>query len=70
MTLRGKRLFRRTVLLWACTLITVVVLRVTHPDVLPDVSAAVATVVTAVIGILATVIAFYFKHREANSHDS
>ena len=50
---------RRLTLLWAIWLITVVVLRVTQPEVLANVTGPVATVVTAVIGILTTVIAFY-----------
>lgn len=53
------KLARRLTLAWACWLITVVVLRVTEPAVLSEVNGSVATIVTAVIGILATVIAFY-----------
>lgn len=64
-----QKLFRRLVLIWACWLITVVVLRVTDPAVIPHVTAAVATVVTGVIGILATVIAFYQWHRQAQDRD-
>lgn len=61
-----QKLIRRLALVWACWLITVVVLRVTEPDVLQHVNAAVATIVTAVIGILATVIGFYqwSRHKE------
>lgn len=55
---------RRAVLVWACWLITVVVLRVTKPEVLGHISAPVASVVAAVIGILATVIAFYQWSRQ------
>lgn len=60
------KLIRRMVLLWACWLITVVVLRVTEPSVLQHVNGAVATIATAVIGILATVISFYqwSRHKE------
>lgn len=60
------KLIRRLALLWACSLITVVVLRVTQPAVLQHVNAPVATIVTAVIGILATVIGFYqwSRHKE------
>ena len=54
---------RRLSLFWAIWLITVVVLRVTDPEIITNISAAGATVVSAVIGILATVIAFYQWHR-------
>lgn len=54
---------RRLTLVWACWLITVVVLRVTEPAVLEKVTASVASVVAGVIGILATVIAFYHHVR-------
>lgn len=57
------KLVRRLTLLWACWLITVTVLRVTDECALTDLGAAGATVVTGVIGILATVIAFYQHHR-------
>lgn len=51
---------RRLVLIWACVLITIVVLRVTDPDVMAAIGgAAVATIVTAVIGILATVLTLW-----------
>lgn len=58
-----RKLFRRLALLWAMWLITVVVLRVTRPEVLPLVKAAVATIVTSVIGLLSVVIGFYLKTR-------
>lgn len=58
------KLVRRLALGWACWLITVVVLRVTEVEALSLVTGAVATVVTAVIGILATVIAFYQWSRQ------
>jgi hypothetical protein len=54
---------RRVTLFWAIWLISVVVLRVTDPEVLPTITAAAATVVTAIIGILATVVSFYQWHR-------
>lgn len=57
--LRRHRLFPRLTLIWACTIITIVVLRVTEPDVISAVGPAGATIVTGVIGILATVIAFF-----------
>ena len=54
------RVVRRLVLIWACVLITIVVLRVTDPDVMQAIGgAAVATIVTAVIGILATVLTLW-----------
>lgn len=61
-----QKLFRRLVLIWACALITVVVLRVTAVEALPHVSTPVASIVVGVIGILATVIAFYQWHRQAD----
>jgi hypothetical protein len=60
-------LVRRLTLVWACWLITVVVLRVTEPAVLEKITASVASVVAAVIGILATVIAFYQHHRSKSN---
>jgi uncharacterized membrane protein HdeD (DUF308 family) len=61
---------RRLTLVWACWLISVVVLRVTQPEVLDKISAPVASVVAGVIGILATVIAFYqtSRHKEENKN--
>lgn len=50
---------RRAALAWACWLITVVVLRVTEASVIVGMTGAGATIVTGVIGILATVIGFY-----------
>lgn len=55
---------RRAALGWACWLITIVVLRVTEPTVITQLTASGVTVVTAVIGILATVIGFYQHHRK------
>lgn len=57
---RRHKFFQRLVLIWACVLISIVVLRVTDPEVMAAIGGtAVATIVTAVIGILATVITFY-----------
>lgn len=53
------KLVRRLALVWACWLITIAVLRVTDPAVITQIGGAGATVVSAVIGILATVIGFY-----------
>jgi hypothetical protein len=64
------RLVRRLLLVWAAWLITVVVLRVTEPEVLEHVNGPVATVVTGVLGILATVIAFYQWSRQRDSKDA
>lgn len=57
--LRRHKFFQRLTLIWACAIITIVVLRVTEPDVIAVVGPAGATIVTGVIGILATVITFY-----------
>ena len=58
--------FRRIMVLWACWLITVVVLRVTRAEVLHVINGSIASIVAAVIGILATAIAFYqwSRHKE------
>lgn len=56
---------RRLLLFWAMTIITIVVLRVTKPEVIMALGGtAAATIVTAIIGILATVLGFYVKGRE------
>lgn len=58
--LNRHRVIPRLVLIWACVLISVVVLRVTEPEVVTAIGgAAVATIVTGVIGILATVVTLY-----------
>lgn len=64
------KLFRRAVLLWAVVLVTVVVLRATRPEVLTAATAAGATIVTAAIGILTTVIGLYqwMRQRDAERH--
>jgi hypothetical protein len=61
--LEDYKLVRRCTLIWACWLITDVVIRVTQPDIITNLTGPGATVVTAVIGILATVIAFYQHNR-------
>lgn len=58
------KLIRRLSLVWACWLISVVVLRVTRPESLEHVTDAVAAVVIAVIGILATIVGFYQWSRQ------
>jgi hypothetical protein len=58
---------RRITLFWALWLISVVTLRVTDPEVIPTLTAASATVITAIIGILTTVIGFYQWHRNKDT---
>lgn len=53
------KLVRRAALVWACWLISVVVLRVTETEALPHITGPVATVVGAVIGILTVVVGLY-----------
>lgn len=60
------KLVRRLALLWAMVLITVVVIRVTEPSVIVAIGAGGATIVTAVIGLLATVIGLYQHHRNGD----
>lgn len=62
--INGNRLFRRLVLMWACWLVTVVSMRATEPEVLKTATGAAGVIVTAIIGILATVIGFYQWHRQ------
>lgn len=57
---------RRFTLVWACSLITIVSLRAT--DHLDTITAAGATVVTAVVGILTTVLAFYMRTRQTDEN--
>lgn len=59
---------RRATLAWACWLITVVVLRATEPSVFSEATGAGATIVTAVIGMLATVIGLYQWSRDKDDH--
>lgn len=60
---------RRLTLVWACWLITVVVLRVTREDLLTELNGYVISIVTAVIGILSTVIGFYQWSRRRDDGD-
>ena len=66
------RLFRRLVLLWCMTIITITILRATDPDVLVQMTGAGATVVGSVTGLLSCVIGFYQwsrqKDDEAKTH--
>lgn len=58
------RLFRRSVLVWACCLITWAIYKAfTAP---PQMGASDAAALASVIGILTVVIGFYFKHRAGN----
>jgi len=57
------KLVRRLALAWSVWLISVVVLRVTEPEVITSIGAAGATIVTGVIGILTVVIGLYQQHR-------
>lgn len=60
---------RRLLLVWVCWLITVVVLRVTDIEALPHVTGPVATVVTAVLGLLTVVIGLYQTTRAKEDRD-
>lgn len=62
-----QRLFRRLVLLWACSLITWVVYETWKRT--PDITSGTATALGIVVGILATVIGFYQWHRAQNEKD-
>jgi hypothetical protein len=58
------KLARRLLLLWACWLITVVVLRATDLAVIDKITGPAATIVTGVIGILTIVISLYQWSRQ------
>ena len=61
-------LFRRLVLIWAMTIITYVIIVVTDHQLLIQIGAAGATIVTGIIGILTTVISFYQWHRQQDDN--
>lgn len=63
------KLVRRLVLLWACVIITIAVLRYTDPEVIGQITGPAATVFVAIIGILATVIGFYQHNRQKDRDD-
>jgi len=63
------KVVRRLIIFWVCWLITVTVLRVTEAEVITKVGAAGATIVTAVIGMLATVIGLYQWSRNKDDVD-
>jgi hypothetical protein len=54
---------RRLALLWGIVIVTIVILRVTEPEVIVQIGMGGATIVTAVIGILGTVLGLYQYHR-------
>lgn len=56
------KLVRRALVIWAIWLITVVVLKATEH--ITTIDAPTATMVSTIVGILATVTAFYIKSRE------
>lgn len=56
------KLVRRVLVIWAVWLITVVVLKAT--EYITTIDAATAGMVSTIVGILATVTAFYIKSRE------
>lgn len=57
------KVIRRLALVWACAIITIVLLRVTEPEIITNIGAAGATIVTAVIGMLATILGLYQHQR-------
>lgn len=61
--INGQKLFRRVVLIWAMVILTVWSCFLMDVSLLINIGAAGATVVTAVFGILTTVIGFYQWHR-------
>ena len=60
------KVFRRLALVWACVVITIVVLRVTEPEVITEIGTAGASIATGVIGILSSVIAFYDRKKRSD----
>lgn len=61
--INNQKLFRRIVLVWAMTILTIWSCFLMDVSLLVNIGAAGATVVTAVFGILTTVIGFYQWHR-------
>lgn len=62
---------RRLCLFWAMWLTTIAVLRVTDPAVITAVPVAAATILTAIIGLVGTMIHFYNqgRHKEDAHND-
>lgn len=54
---------RNLVVVWACAMITIAILRATDPEVLGSMTGAAATVVTGVIGILTVALRFHQKKK-------
>ena len=61
--MNNQKLFRRIVLIWAMTILNIWSCFLMDVSLLISIGAAGATVVTAVFGILTTVIGFYQWHR-------
>lgn len=59
----NQKLFRRVVLIWAMAILTIWSCFLMDVSLLVNIGAAGATVVTAVFGILTTMIGFYQWHR-------
>ena len=57
------KIVRRLLLVWAVTIITIVLLRATEPEVLKAITTAGGVVVSVTVGILATVLGLYQHHR-------
>ena len=55
---------RRLVLIWACWLFTVIVFRVTQPEVITEATAATATIIGTLVTLITIPIGFYFHHRK------
>ena len=66
----SQMLFRRLVLIWAMAIITYVIYIIIDPALLIAIGAPGATIVSAVIGILATVISFYQWHRQQDDKNA
>ena len=59
------KLVRRVLVIWAICLITYVVLRAT--EAITTIDTATAAMVSTIVGILATVTAFYIRSRELDA---
>lgn len=59
------KLVRRVLVIWAVCLITYVVLRAT--EAITTIDTATAAMVSTIVGILATVTAFYIRSRELDA---
>lgn len=61
-----QKFFRRMVLLWSLVMLTMWCVFLMDITLLTTIGAAGATVVGTIFGILATVVGFYMKHRQAD----